>query len=182
MPQISQLSFVFASQFFWLAVVFGLIFFGIGIGMLPKVRSTVVARDTKVAEDLEKAKAARSDAEQSEADWRARMDKARQEAMRVAEDARSESARETEARVQEAVKAIDDKVHGARLRIRSAVEAARVELESVAAEATQQMITQLTGLKVDRRDAAEALAAELGALDARAGGRQAPPRQKQPVA
>lgn len=182
MPQISQLAQVFASQFFWLTVVFGLIFFGIGIGMLPKIRSTVVARDAKVSEDLEKAKTARADAEKSEADWRERMDKARLEAMHVAEEARRQSARETETRVRKAVSAIDDKVDQARLRIRSAVDAARAELEAVAAEATQQMIVQLTGLKVDRKDAAEALAAELAALDARTGRRQALPRRQEPVA
>ena len=41
MPQITQLPFIFFSQLFWLAIVFGIIFFGIGRGMLPKIQSTV---------------------------------------------------------------------------------------------------------------------------------------------
>ena len=40
MPQITQLADVFASQLFWLTVMFGLIFFGVGRGMLPKINST----------------------------------------------------------------------------------------------------------------------------------------------
>ena len=35
MPQIEQLPFIFFSQLFWLAVVFGIIFFVIGRGMVP---------------------------------------------------------------------------------------------------------------------------------------------------
>ena len=62
MPQITQLPYIFASQLFWLAVVFGLIFFGIGRGMLPKIQSTVDDREKKIAEDLERAQGARKEA------------------------------------------------------------------------------------------------------------------------
>ena len=53
MPQIDQLPDIFFSQLFWLAVVFGFIFFVIGRGMLPKIQSTVELREKKIAEDLE---------------------------------------------------------------------------------------------------------------------------------
>ena len=161
MPQISQLSEVFSSQLFWLAVVFGLIFFGIGRGMLPKIRSTVDARDHQVSDDLEKAKAARTGAEETEARWRARMDEARVEAARIAQEAKSESGRETEARIKAAVDEIDSRVEAARQRIRDAAAAARAELEAVAADAAQQMVEQLTGIKVESQDAAKAVEAEL---------------------
>jgi F-type H+-transporting ATPase subunit b len=161
MPQISQLAEVFASQFFWLALVFGVIFFGIGRGMLPKVRSTIGARERKIADDLEKARAARAKADETEAAWRARMDQARAEAARIAQEAKQESARNTEQRVQKALVEIDAKVEAARLRIWTSVQAARAEMEIVAAEAAQQMVEQLTGAKVDRKDAVLAVAAEL---------------------
>jgi F-type H+-transporting ATPase subunit b len=164
MPQISQLSAVFASQLFWLALVFGLIFFGIGRGMLPKVRSTIGARERKIADDLEKARAARAKADETEAAWRARMDEARVEAARIAQEAKQESARNTERRVNEALVQIDAKVESARVRIWTSVRAARAEMEVVAAEAAQQMVEQLTGMKIDKNDAAKAVTAELQAL------------------
>ena len=163
MPQITQLADVFASQLFWLAVMFGLIFFGIGRGMLPKISSTKHARDAKVAEDLEKARAAREAADKTEAEWRERIDAARQQAARLAQEAKQASARETEARIQEALGEIDARVEQGRLRIRAAVKSARAELETVAAEAAQQIVEQLTGLKVDRKDAENAVAEELSA-------------------
>ena len=48
MPQISQILETYASQFFWLLIVFGLLYFGIGRAMLPKIEATVDARDAKI--------------------------------------------------------------------------------------------------------------------------------------
>ena len=95
MPQIAQLPYIFWSQLFWVALVFGFIFFVIGRGMLPKIQGTVELRDRKIAEDLERAQAARAGAEATEAAWRARMDAARAEAARLAQEAKQESAKAT---------------------------------------------------------------------------------------
>ena len=161
MPQIEQLPFIFSSQLFWLAVVFGIIFFVVGRGMLPKIQGTVELRDAKIAEDLERAQAARAEAEGTEAEWRQRMDAARAEAARLAQEAKQASARETEAKVSAAADQINLKVESAEQRIREAVVSARAEVEAVAAEATQEMIARLTGIQVDRNEAAKAVKAEL---------------------
>jgi F-type H+-transporting ATPase subunit b len=161
MPQINQLPYIFASQLFWLAIVFGIIFFGIGRGMLPKIQRTVDARDKKIAEDLARAQAARAGADETEAAWRARMDAARAEAARLAQEAKQESARQTEAKVKAAADKIGLKVESAEKKIRDAALAARAEIEAVAAEATQEMVARLTGIKVDRTEAARAVKAEL---------------------
>jgi F-type H+-transporting ATPase subunit b len=91
------------------------------------------------------------------------MDATRADAAGIAHKARQESAREIEVRIKAALEDIDAKVDQARLRIRSAVEAARAELDATAVEAAQEMVEKLTGLKVDRRDAAKAVADELAA-------------------
>src|SRR6478672_10408375 len=127
MPQITQLPYIFASQLFWLLVVFGVIFFGIGRGMLPKIQSTVDAREKKIGEDLERAQAARTEADETEAAWRARMDAARAEAARLAQEAKEQSGRKTEATVKAAADKIDLKVQSAEAKIRDAVASARTE-------------------------------------------------------
>jgi len=132
MPQLTQLPEIFWSQLFWLAVVFGTIFFGIGLGMLPKIRSTV-----------------------------ARMDAARADAVKVANDAKQASARDTEAAVRAASEKINVKVDAAQAKIRKAVDSARAEIEAVAAEAAGEMVARLTGRTVDRKQAAEAVKAEM---------------------
>ena len=110
MPQLSQLSEVYLSQFLWLAIALGFIFFVIARGMVPKIQATVDAREKRIAGDLEAAQQARTAADETEAAWRARMDAARAEAARVAQDAKAESGRDTEAKVKSAADKINLKV------------------------------------------------------------------------
>ena len=83
MPQLNQLTEVALSQFFWLLLVLGLIYFGIGKAMLPKIQSTVDLREKRISDDLAAAEAARAAADKSEADYRERLDASRAEAARV---------------------------------------------------------------------------------------------------
>jgi F-type H+-transporting ATPase subunit b len=161
MPQLSQLSEVFLSQLLWLAIGLGFIFFVVAKGMVPKIQGTVDAREQRIAGDLEAAQKARLDADRTEADWRARMDSARSEAARVAQEAKAESSRETEARVKAAAEKINVKVESAQARIGDALAAARSEIENVATEATQEMVKRLTGLDIDKGEAAVAVKATL---------------------
>jgi F-type H+-transporting ATPase subunit b len=161
MPQIDQLPVIFFSQLFWLTLVFGFIFFVIGKGMLPKIQSTVDMREKKIAEDLEGAQQARAAADETEAAYRARMDASRADAAKVTQEAKQASALETEAKVRKAADKINAKVEAAEQKIRDKVQAARAEIEAVAAEATQEMVARLTGIKVDKKDAADAVKAEL---------------------
>ena len=161
MPQIEQLPFIFTSQLFWLLVVFGIIFFGIGRGMLPKIQSTVDLREQRIADDLAQAQSARAAAEQTEEAWRSRMDEARAEAARLAQEARQESARETEVKVRGAADQINIKVEAAEQQIRQSVAAARAEIEAMTAEATRDMVARLTGIQVAPEEAAQAVRAEL---------------------
>ena len=161
MPQIEQLPYIFTSQLFWLLLVFGIIFFGIGRGMLPKIQSTVDLREQRIADDLAQAQAARAAAEQTEEAWRARMDEARAEAARRAQEARQESARQTEAKVRGAADKINAKVEAAEQQIRESVAAARAEIETMTAEVTREMVARVTGIQVDPADASRAVKAEL---------------------
>src|SRR5215207_5547610 len=110
MPQINQLADIFFSQLFWLTIVFGIIYFGIARGMVPKIQSTVEAREKKIAEDLAGAQAARAAAEETEAGYRAAIDASRAEAARLAQEARQAAAMETEAKVRAAAEKIAAKV------------------------------------------------------------------------
>jgi F-type H+-transporting ATPase subunit b len=161
MPQLSQLSDVYLSQFLWLAIALGFIFFVIARGMVPKIQATVDAREQRIAGDLEAAQKARMAADETEAAWRERMDSARAEAARIAQDAKAESSRDTEAKVKAAADKINLKVEAAQGAIREALASARSEIESVAAEATQEMVRRVTGLTVDKKEAAKAVKAEL---------------------
>ena len=161
MPQLSQLSQVYLSQFLWLAIALAFIFFVIARGMVPKIQATVDARESKIAGDLEAAQKARAAADETEAAWRSRMDSARADAARIAQEAKQASAQETEKKVKAAADKINRKIETAEGKIRDASAAARAETEALAAEATQDMVRRLTGIAVDSKEAAAAVKAEL---------------------
>ena len=121
MPQLSQLSQVYLSQFLWLAIALGFIFFVIARGMVPKIQATVEAREQRIAGDLDAAQKARVAADETEAAWRARMDAARSDAARIAQEAKAASALKTEAKVKAAADKINVKVEAAQASIRNAL-------------------------------------------------------------
>lgn len=166
MPQLEQLSMVFSSQLFWLVVVFGIIFVAVRRGMLPGIRATVAAREKQIADDLEKANVAQDQANKAEEEWHARIEAARLESARSVQKAREESDRQIDARLRVALEGIDAKVEAARRRIWTSVQAARAEMEDVAVEAARQIVKDLTGLKVEEKEAAKAVSAELELINA----------------
>ena len=153
MPQIEQLSQIFYSQLFWLLLVFGIIYFWIGRGMVPKIQSVVEDRDRKIADDLAAAQSAREQAEAAEEAYRERIDASRSEAMKVAQEAKTQAALDTEKRLKVIDEQLGTRVAEAETRIRAAAEAARRELEPVAAEAASELVTKLTGQNISARDA-----------------------------
>jgi len=161
MPQLSQLSDVYLSQFLWLAIALAFIFFVIARGMVPKIQATVYEREQQIAGDLEAAQKARAAADETEAAWRQRMDAARADAARIAQEAKAESGRETETKVKAAADKINVRIELAQTRIRDTLAAARSDIESVAVEATQEMVRRVAGISVDKREAASAVKGEL---------------------
>ena len=161
MPQIAQISEIFASQLFWLVVTFGLLYFVVGRGMLPKIEATVDMRDQRIAGDLAAAEAARASAETLEAANRERADANRADALKVTQAAKEAAAREAEVKLKAKDAEAAARVAEAEDRIRAASTAAQGEIENVAAEATQDIVARLTGKNVSRDAAADAVRAAL---------------------
>ncbi len=149
MPQIAQLSETYASQIFWLLIFFGIIFFVIGNGMVPRVMATVEARDAQIAADLAAAEGARRAADESEQAWAAQSARQRAEAQAVIAKAKADATHAAEARLAEAAKATDARIADADARIAAARASALGELEAVASEAAGDIVARLAGLTVD---------------------------------
>ena len=161
MPQLTQLPEIFWSQFFWLAVVFGVIFFAIGLGMVPKIQSTVDQRDQKMADDLAAAERARVEADANEEAFRLRMDESRAEAMKTTAAAKAQGAKAIEQKVAKADAAIQAKMDKAAEAIRASRTEALANIEAVASELVQDIASKVAGLNVSRDDATKAVKAEL---------------------
>lgn len=150
MPQIAQIAATYSSQIFWLLIVFGLIYFGIGRGLLPKVEATVDARDKKIADDLAAAEAARAAADSVEDAYKAKMDAARADALKATKDAKAAAAADAETRVKAADAELAAKTAEAEAKLATAQAAAMAEIETVAADAAQEIVSRVSGIAVDR--------------------------------
>ncbi|MBY6013964.1 ATPase [Qipengyuania gaetbuli] len=157
MPQIAQLADTWSSQVFWLLVFFGITFFVIGKGMVPKVMETVAQRDGQIAADLAAAKAARDAADEQEDAWRVRENENRAAAQAIVAKAKDEAAAKSEKKLKAAQTRIDKKLADAEARIGEARTAALAEVESVAVEAAQDIVQRLAGVKVTKPAAAKAV-------------------------
>jgi F-type H+-transporting ATPase subunit b len=161
MPQLTQLSQVIWSQLFWLAIVLGFIYFAIGRNMVPKIQSTVDARDQRIANDLAAAERARTEADGLEEAYRARMDDSRAEAATRTAAAKQKAAIAAEKRVSEAGEAIAATSAEAEARIRAASAAAVADIQATAAELAQDIVDKLAGMTVSKAQAVEAVKASL---------------------
>lgn len=157
MPQIAQLAETWSSQFFWLAVFFGITFFLIGMGMVPKVMDTVDKRDSKIADDLAAAKAARDAADEQEEAWRVRENENREKARGIVNEAKAAAAAKSEKTIAAAQKRLDKKLDEAEIRIGEARTAALAEIEAVAADAAQDIVQRVSGIKVTKPTASKAV-------------------------
>ncbi len=149
MPQIAQLAEVWSSQVFWTLIFFGLTFFVIGRGMVPKVMETVALRDKQIADDLAAAQAARDIADEQEEAWRKRENENHAKAQAVIAKAKADAAAKNEKKIAAAQKRLDKKLAEAEQRIGEARGAAMAEVEGVAAEAAQHIVVRIAGASVD---------------------------------
>jgi len=157
MPQIAQLADTYSSQIFWMLVFFGITFFLIGRGMVPKVMSTVELRDNQIAGDLAAAQAARDAADTQEEQWRERENANRAEAQGLIAEAKAKAAASSEKKLAAAQKRLDTKLEKAAADIEAARDSAMAEVEDVATEAAQDIVSRLAGTKVDKRSVRSAV-------------------------
>jgi F-type H+-transporting ATPase subunit b len=157
MPQISQIAATYASQIFWLLITFGLLYFVVGRGMVTKIVATVDAREARVTGDLAAAEAARAQADATEAAWRVEMDVARTAAAAETAAAKAQATKSAEAQVKAADADLAERAGHHDLAIANAKAEALANLDTVAAEAAQQLVAKLAGLQISVDQAAHAV-------------------------
>ena len=161
MPQIAQLAATYSSQIFWMLLTFGFVFFVIGLGMVPKVQSTVKSRDDKISDDLAAAKASSEAADTLEADWRAQENEARAQAQAKLVEAKAKAAKDREKKLAKVDATVGEKLAEAEQRIAASRDKALGEIEAVAAEAAADIVRRLAGTEVPAADALKAVKAAM---------------------
>lgn len=161
MPQLSQIGEIYASQLFWLAIVFALIYFGIGRAMVPRIERTVEDRNARIQGDIAAAEAARATALESERAYQAGLESARSKATVAIGEAKARATASTEASLKASDTATATQVAAATDRIEGSKTAALAEIETATADAVEQIVAKLSGVVVDRATIETRVKAEL---------------------
>lgn len=162
MPQIDQIADIYASQLFWLVLVFGLLLIGSYV-MLPKIQGTVEARDAKISGDLAAAETARAEADAADETYQIRLTQSRNEAQSAAAAAKHQATAAAEQRLKAADADMAAHLATAEQSLRSQQAAAVGEIEGVATQAVQEIVAKVAGLNIDTGSASSAVKAALGA-------------------
>jgi F-type H+-transporting ATPase subunit b len=150
MPQIDQIPEIYASQLLWLAIVFALIYFGIGKAMVPKIERTIDDRNARVSADLAAAAAARDTARADEERYQAGLDAARSQAAKAVAEAKAIATAHAESALKAGDAAATERLTQATGALAASKTQAVAEIEIATIDAVEAIVAKLSGVPVDR--------------------------------
>ncbi len=155
MPQLDVST--FASQIFWLIIVFSTLYYLLSRKALPRVAEILEARQDRIAADLDEAQRLRVEAEAALKEYEAALAKAQAEAQTLLAQAQARLQAESAARQAELDAKLAEQMRSAEAEIAEAKQAALKELRAAAVGIAQAATEQLAGLKVTKKAAEAAL-------------------------
>lgn len=161
MPQLSQIGEIYASQLFWLAIVFALIYVGIGRAMVPRIERTIDDRAARITADLTSAEAARNQAQALQTGYETGLDAARSQAARAVAEAQATAATRMEGQLKAAGADTHARIETAMRRIGDSERQARADIEGAVVDAVQAIVAKLSTVTPDRAEVEARVKAEL---------------------
>ncbi len=141
------------SQLFWLVVLFGAGYLVMAKIVTPRIGAVLEERRQTLDGDLEKARAASTDAAKIRADYESDLEKARIEAADFAKQAAMEATKKAEAADAKIAQKLAEKVGVAEAKLAEAKTSAMANLNDVAAEAAMAAVATLAGIKTSNAQA-----------------------------
>lgn len=132
---------------FWLVISFGILFLMLWKVILPRLASTLEERKDRIAADLDQAARMKAEAEAAEQAYETAIADSRAKAHAIAGETRAKMDAEVGTEVEAAEAEFAKRQEKAEVDIRAATEKALGNVESIAGEATVEIITRLTGKK-----------------------------------
>jgi F-type H+-transporting ATPase subunit b len=135
----------FASQVFWLAVTFIVLYLLMWRVALPRIAEVIEERSERLADDLEKAEKIRKEADAVVEQYEAALTKARSEASAVLAEAGKEISEMASRRQAEFSAALARKTEEAEQRIAAAKEEAKAQVRDIALDVSRDITEKLVG-------------------------------------
>lgn len=147
----------FASQVFWLVVIFVFLYLLMSKVALPRISSVLEERQEKIENDLAKAEQLRTEAQQVLDEYEKALAQARGEAQKRLKEASDQISAEQSKRHEDFGKELADKTKTAEERIAKAKDEAMDNLRNVAVEVAAAVSHKLIGVEHQRNTVEEAV-------------------------
>ena len=147
----------FASQLFWLAITFGLLYYMLSKVAIPRVTEILEARSAKISSDLAAANAAKKAADDAGAHYEKSLADAKASAQKNVQDLRDKLHAETDVKRKSLEADLNAKLAVAEEKISAMKTQAMSNVSSIAAEAASAIVRQVTGRDADAKLIADAV-------------------------
>ncbi|MGD8327168.1 MAG: hypothetical protein PVF65_09645 [Sphingomonadales bacterium] len=159
MPQFDPTT--MAPQIVWLLISFAIFYFMMARVVLPKIGGVIEERSERIADDLDQAEQLRVEGEKVQDDFQGDLADARAEAQKILADARAKAQKQMDEKSKALDAKLSEQAEQAEHRIVEETKAAMAELESVAAEVAQNIVTKLLDTDTKAADVKKAVKAQL---------------------
>lgn len=152
----------FASQLFWFAISFVLLYVLLSRFVLPRIGGAIEERRDRIADNLDAAADMNAQADETVAAYEKALADARARAQSFAAEAKAEADKDIAEATREADAELDAKLAEGEARIRDMREKALAEVRTIAAGAAAAAAQHLAGLEISDADAEKAVDAVKG--------------------
>lgn len=152
----------FASQLFWLAISFGLLYLLMSRVALPRIATILEERNDRIADDFAEAERLKRETDEAIAAYEQALSEARHHAHSIANEARERMKAESEAERQRAEAELDDRLDAAEARIAAVKTAALADVEAIACDTAEALVEALVGGGVSAAEVKRAVDAAAG--------------------
>jgi F-type H+-transporting ATPase subunit b len=147
----------FASQIFWLVVLFVVLYFLMSRVALPRMAQIMEERQDKIEDDLAKAEKLKAEADEIYQAYEQRLTEARQQAQRLFKETADEVQAKQQQDLDKKAAELEQRIREAEQRIEADKRQALDNLQSVAGEVAQDAVAKLMGEGVAQDKAEKAV-------------------------
>lgn len=151
----------FASQLFWLAITFGILFFAMRNVIIPRLGGIIEERKDRIADDLDQAAEFKQQAEDAQSAYELALSNARAKAQNIAGDTRKAIDEQISSMQSSMEEQLSGKVADAESRINTMKESAEASVRDAAIDTTRAIVEALIE-EVPTRESVEAAIASAG--------------------
>ncbi len=155
MPQLDTAT--WPTQLIWLAITFCALYFIIARVVIPRTGGVIARRRTSIENDLASAQALKLETDKAISTYEAALAEARARATQIAQDNRNRLTAEIDGERAKLDGALGVRIAEAEKRVNAAKSKSLADIEQVAADIAATIVSELTGARVTKAAAAEAV-------------------------